>query len=199
VSVAHFETAAARQKTPEWCWAACAQMALRSGGADVSQETIVAAIKGRLTAETASSTDLTRALNASGLSKDGAMWTARAIACKGAPVPGTLVEQLRQNKPVIISYPTGPFASHSVVAHEAYYQPTPAGPIITGITIFDPYSGWHFRVAGQLVPFETLNTWYISVQRNRPAQEETRKYSESSHRHQKTENFLTRRASQQQK
>jgi hypothetical protein len=150
-------------------------MALRSGGAEVSQETIVAAIKGRLTVQGASNAEITSALNAIGFNRDGTIWAARAISQPGAPVPGGLVEQLQNDKPVIVEYPTGPLSGHVVVIHEATYQQTWMGTTILSITIFDPYTGKDFAVAGQFVPLQTMNTWYVSVQRASAGEEESPK------------------------
>jgi hypothetical protein len=167
VYVANFTTFEARQKTPEWCWAASAQMVLNSGGADITQETIVNAIKGQLVVQGASNLEIMRALNSCGFDMDGKLWKALAVSNHGAPIPAALVEQLLHNHPVIVSYSTGPMASHVVVIHEATYSPSLLGPAINSVTIFDPYTGQDFHVDGRSVLGETLDSWYVSVYKTR--------------------------------
>lgn len=177
VKVKNFEANEAVQKTPLWCWAACAEMALKSGGADISQETIVNAIKGRLVVQGASNAEITAALNAVGFNKDSSFWRAQAITHRGAPVPSWVISELRANRPIIVSYPTGPYSSHVVMMHKATYINTPIGPAIGSVVIFDPYTGRDSTVDGRMVPFQTLDCWYVKVTRAEQ-QEERNKSSQ---------------------
>ncbi len=174
-----FEKSEAAQKTPLWCWAACVEMALKNGGVEVSQEVIVQTIKGAIVVQGASDVEITSALNRVGFTADGQVWTARAITHPGAPNPSLMVKEVVEDRPLIVSYPTGPLSSHVVVIHKVEYQPSLVGPIIQNITIFDPYTGRDYVVDGRTVPFTTLRSWYIKVSKSEKSPVRSSKTSDS--------------------
>lgn len=161
--VANFENSEAQQHTSEWCWAACAEMALRAGGASVSQETIVASIKGYLAVQGASDLEISRALNSCGFNADGKVWRANAVYHRGAPIPSVLVKQITDNHPVVITFATGPMSGHAVIIHKVEYTQSYAGPVIADVTVFDPFLGQDEIEMGANVLATTTATWYVNV------------------------------------
>jgi hypothetical protein len=166
VFVTGFEEKEARQKTPVWCWAACIQMVYAAQDVSLSQEQIVTAIKGRLVAEAGSNREIVDALNAVGFTQEGNFYSSVSVFHPGAPyIPG-LIKELEEDRPLIVSYVSGPNSSHVVIIYRAKYQQTPLGPVITSVTLFDPYTGGSQVVAGVGVASTVTGTWYASVKKS---------------------------------
>ncbi len=158
-----FQFFSARQKTPVWCWAACIQMMLNYKGIHWSQEDVVAAVKGYTAVRTASDQEIYHFLNQWGFDYDGQTWASRCAYYRGAPMPAWLIGELAADRPLIVSYNTGPGSAHVVVLHRANFTRTPLGPRIDSVVIFDPLTGANYTVAPQAVLHTTTGHWFVDV------------------------------------
>lgn len=162
-----FEFFKARQKTPVWCWAACIQMMLNYKSVEWRQEDIVTAVKGYLKSETASDGEIAQFLNQWGFDYDGAPWASRCAYYRGAPRPDWLVSELAQDRPLIVSYQTGPRMGHVVVLHQVDFTPTDFGPVVNSVRIYDPFTDAHYSVNPQGVLQTTTAHWFVDVRKRR--------------------------------
>ncbi len=155
----------ATQKTPVWCWAACIQMVLNYHGVQWQQEDVVLAVKGYLARETASNAEIVGFLNQAGFDYDGDRWASRCAFYQGAPNPTWLIDELLADRPLIVSYQTGPNSGHVVILFAAEYQPTPQGPIIRSVQIYDPFTNENRIVPGTVVATQTTGHWFVDVRK----------------------------------
>ena len=103
------------QKEPLWCWASSASMALSYQGIDLPQEAIVQRVKGALVNGAGTPLEMVNATN--GVFKDlgGKKTVVSGQLVMGAPNPAVLYNQLKQKKPVILTYQASPQFGHAVV------------------------------------------------------------------------------------
>ncbi|MCJ0763717.1 papain-like cysteine protease family protein [Variovorax terrae] len=137
------QTAYQAQAQSQWCWAASISMLFSYYGYSVAQPRIVAeAYGGVVNMPAVAGVVMAQALNRSWLDDAQRPFTARL---HGAFDPAAnvstldnsrLVQELDQNRPFIIGT-----AGHAVVATAIQYYPTPYGPNIVSIGVFDPWPG----------------------------------------------------------
>ena len=130
------------QDNTYWCWAASAQIVLNYYDIAISQKEIVQRIlgydsEGELPNQGVTLETIHHCLNYIGEDTLGQQYKVHASMGKGAPIPAKLIEQLSQQKPVIVGYGT-PDGGHVVVVTAVKYVLTESGPKILGFVVRDP-------------------------------------------------------------
>lgn len=167
----------AEQRRDQWCWAACIQMIMNYHGVEVEQEDIVRRSYGRdpfgnLPNWPGSFDIITANLNGWGIDYDGDTYgVAAGIVRPGdfLQIPYVLVQELNRDRPVLLAYD-----SHAVVCTAVkYYDDQNGLPIITSITVRDPWPSQENRAQGGRVTYrgEDLGPrirtiWTIHVDKN---------------------------------
>jgi|GEM_PF-1194728 len=136
-----FDYVAASQHNGNWCWAATIQMVMNYYNIPVTQEDIVKKTfgtnrYGELPDLPASHEVMTENLNAVGRLKK-----IQADLYYGVPETAYLIEQLKLERPVLISYETGEETEHAVIITGISYLETPYGPELQSIIVRDPWPG----------------------------------------------------------
>ncbi|MFA7326307.1 MAG: papain-like cysteine protease family protein [Candidatus Kapaibacterium sp.] len=165
----------AKQNSSQWCWAASIQMVLTGYGVNISQEQIVYRTYGtddygNLPNWGGSLESIHYNLNNWGIDSYGYAYTVQALMGRGAPTPATLIEQLINQRPVIIAYKTGPNSGHAVVVTAVSYYLSQIGPIITNIIVRDPWPSEENKRnlgrvvhSGQILADKIEAYWFINV------------------------------------
>ena len=135
-------TAAARQASPNWCWAACIQMVLRYFGIRVSQSDIVAAVFGLLADVPAGFAEIVASLNGFPVTANGfpAVVQATTLLLSDLELAADLALEL----PIIVGMRRpGQAVGHACLLTAITFQRCPAcGKILFGtVTLRDP-SPW---------------------------------------------------------
>jgi hypothetical protein len=171
-----FNPVYAEQANTQWCWAACIQMVLNYYGVNVSQQDIVRRTYGRdsygrLPNAAAHYDLITANLNNWGVDRDGVRYVVRASVGYGAPDPATLVDELNNQRPVLLGYAAGLNVGHAVVATAAGFTGGTDYPRLQSVVVRDP------RRTALSTPYRgrqeydmsllraTGVYWYIRVQR----------------------------------
>lgn len=133
---------ASTQKKPQWCWAASIQMVLNYYNVSISQQQIVERTYGRnmhgeLPDWAAGIETIHKNLNNWSVDNDGKNYIVTAQFGLGAPPPFFLIEELRQQRPVIIGYQSN-FGGHAAVVTALSYYETNLGPVVRTIILRDP-------------------------------------------------------------
>ena len=167
---------AAGQRQSQWCWAASIQMVLNYYGVAISQEQIVARTYGmdpfgRPPNRAGSLQLITANLNNWNIDNQGRLYTVTASLRMEAPTPTILIQELSQQKPIIVVYSSGPNSSHAVVVTAARFISSPQGAIILSLVVRDPWpSEQNISNLGRIEhPGRNLASliqahWYIQVQ-----------------------------------
>lgn len=137
------QTAYQAQAQSQWCWAASISMLFSYYGYNVAQPRIVAeAYGGVVNMPAVAGVVMAQALNRSWLDDAQRPFTARLHGAFD-PAAGVvsldnnqLIRELDQNRPFVIGT-----AGHAVVATAMQYYPTPYGPNVVSIGVFDPWPG----------------------------------------------------------
>lgn len=131
------------QLESNWCWASSAAMVMSYQGVSIPQQEIVAFIKSRAVNQTAQPREIIRAVNAVFLKEiDGvpshAVMSGQYVL--GAPIPVILYNQLKQKKPIIMTYVGETGFGHAVVVTgiEATFEHDILH--INKVYVFDPYA-----------------------------------------------------------
>jgi hypothetical protein len=148
-----FAGAYSPQMQSQWCWAASISMLFSYYKHPVSQETIVASLYGRLVdLPSGPGWNIASRLNRPWADASGKNFQSTLTAAFD-PMAGVnninnawLVNELDQERPFIIGT-----AGHAVVGTAIDYFPTPVGPNVVGVGVFDPWPG---RGARSLSPAE---------------------------------------------
>ena len=127
------------QQTLTWCWASSAEMVLSYEGVNIPQNAIVTKVKGAPIPGTGNPYEMIGATN--GVFKDP---TNNSIVVSGqfvqGPPPSTvLYNQLKHNRPVVLTYQNGPWSGHAVVLTGADATINSTGVQITKFYVFDPF------------------------------------------------------------
>ena len=166
---------AASQSNSNWCWAASIKMVLNYYGVKISQEDIVRRSYGtdpygRLPNWQGSHQVITKNLNNWSVDKSGRVYTVRASLYFGAPNVSYLIQELSNNRPVLVGYRSGSSGGHAVIITAVSYIMTNNEPIIQTITVRDPWPNQQNinnrgRVVYQASDFarKINHHWYIRV------------------------------------
>lgn len=138
------EFVAAAQQNSQWCWAASIQMVLNYYGVNINQSQIVARSygvgpTGQLPDWPGSFQTITNNLNNWSVDNNGTPYIVTARLGGGAPTPAILLEELNNQRPVIVAYMSSPTSGHAVVVTAASYTLSPYGPIVQSIIVRDPF------------------------------------------------------------
>jgi len=143
------------QKESMWCWASSAEMVLSFEGIILPQEAIVNQVKGYIANNPGLPIDIIKSTNC--IIKDtlNNLTVISGQYIIGAPLPNVLFNQLKNKRPVILTYSSGPSIGHAIVLTGIDYAVNPDNSII--ITkgyffdpfayrqIYDPMNGWIFQ------------------------------------------------------
>jgi hypothetical protein len=171
-----FNPVYAEQINTQWCWAACIQMVLNYYGVNISQYDIVRRTYGRdpygrLPNAAANYELITANLNNWGIDRNGIRYVVRASIGYGAPDPASLVDELNNQRPVLLGYALGTLTGHAVVATAAGFSGGTDYPRLQSVVVRDP------RRTSLATPYRgrqeydtsllraTSVYWYIRVQR----------------------------------
>jgi hypothetical protein len=127
------------QKTLTWCWASSAEMVLSYEGVKIPQDAIVTKVKGAPIPGTGNPYEMIGATN--GVFKDatGASVVVSGQFVIGPPPPTVLYNQLKHNRPVVLTYQNGPWSGHAVVLTGVDATVNSSGVQISRFYIFDPF------------------------------------------------------------
>jgi len=137
-----FNYVSATQEKAHWCWAASIQMVLNYYQIDISQKQIVERtygknMHGELPNWAASISTIHSNLNNWSVDNKGKTYIVNAQFGKGTPEPFFLIEELSQNRPVIIGYQTD-MGGHAVVVTALSYYEGNLGPVVRSLVVRDP-------------------------------------------------------------
>lgn len=142
-----FETVAASQEDPEWCWAAAVQMVLAFNDVEVEQREIVRAVFGETTGQgsTAGTTGrILRALTGFVQGRAGEVrWFSPIQLIPRADNAFAIVDSIESGYPLIIGLrPRGNSFGHIVVVTGvSYYEFSPGVVALDSLEVFDPAEG----------------------------------------------------------
>lgn len=124
-----------RQRSANWCWAACIQMVLNYHGIPVEQETIVNKVFGSLIDQPANTEHIDFALNGWGTDENGRDVVVSAISYQ---IDETIViRDLAYRWPLIVGLKGDPIG-HAYVLTALTYR-NEGNPIITEVVLRDPF------------------------------------------------------------
>ena len=127
------------QKTPLWCWAASAQMVLSWQGLKLKQEEIILRATGKL-GGAGSFVDIINTVNGKfNVPPNNLLVSGQYV--QGAPFPTVLYNQLRQKKPVILTYQSpGGGIGHAIVVTAIDATITTDSVLVNKLYVFDPFA-----------------------------------------------------------
>lgn len=136
-TVADFTEIATGQRCRNWCWAASAEMLVRSQGVVVPQEAFVRKIFGPTMPCLPSGNfdNIVRAISGTYPRKDGGTVNLTAAYNWGIPTnTAAMVRSITEGRPFLFGY-----AGHALVAYGISWVPGPVAPQIREILLIDPY------------------------------------------------------------
>jgi hypothetical protein len=151
-----FMEAYAAQRQSQWCWAACVSMIFGYYGRPVTQERIVEAVYGgRVNLPAASGVTIAGQLNRNWEDDRGRPFRSRVTAAYDfdagvvALNNAMIVRELDREEPIVMGT-----VNHAMVVTAVEFVPTPMGPNITAVGVFDPFPGVGPRAlsAAEMVP-----------------------------------------------
>ena len=177
---AEMDFVAAAQQSPQWSWAAAIEMVLTYHGVAITQPQIVARtygtdLWGNLPDWGGSIEAITANLNNWSIDNYGRQYAVAATLYWGAPAPHVLIDELRNRRPMIISYLDGSPSGRTVVVTAATFSQTALGPRILSIVVRDPWPspaniakrGRNEYDGASLAQLIAAH-WFISVSRSLP-------------------------------
>lgn len=136
-TVANFTEIATGQRCPNWCWAASAEMLVRSQGVGVRQEEFVRKIYGPSLPcwPSGNFTNIVRAIDGTYPREGGGAVQLGAAYHLGAPT-GTdaMIRSIQEGRPFLFGY-----AGHALVAYGLSYVQVGAARQLREILLIDPY------------------------------------------------------------
>lgn len=151
---------ATEQQRSQWCWAACISIIFAYHGHEVSQDEIVARVKGAPVNMPGRGDEITRALNSHWMDVRGRRFVSRAriwdvlggrFDLEGNP---DVIRELASDRPLVSGA-----AGHATVVTAMEYLETPMGPMPTRVIVRDPWPGRGRRV----LSLEEANPIYIAA------------------------------------
>ncbi len=130
-----------RQENTNWCWAACAEMALSSSGVNIPQTTLVqVANNGNISNAPGFPPQMIMLTNNLFTQPAGHAAVVSGQMVQGAIIPTVLYNHLKRKKPVIIEYNYGGGTGHAIVLIGMDYEIVNHMILIKTMYIFDPFS-----------------------------------------------------------
>lgn len=158
------------QKTPVWCWAATIQMALNHYGFNVSQADIVQRTFGAEIHTTGNWLQMTNNLNYLGKSADNKDILVSATVYAGSPSAESIINHLKQNKPIIMAFQNpGTFSGHAVLITAVKYKFINNKAVISSFIVRDPfpYNQQHVNNRGKIEvangTIQPTNIWLVDA------------------------------------
>jgi hypothetical protein len=140
ISYDDFKSHYAAQQDPMWCWAASTQMVLDYQGVKVPQNEIVMRVKGALSGAPGSVPDMIHAANGLFTTAAGQVVVSGQYVL-GAPLPNVLYNQMKNKRPVILTYITpGSGVGHAIVVTGVDAAVVAGQIMVSSIFVFDPFS-----------------------------------------------------------
>jgi hypothetical protein len=127
------------QKGLMTCWASCAEMILSYEGINLPEESIVRRVRGIQVDGAGNLTEMVRSTNGIFTDTHGRTAVVSGQFILGEPLKTVLYNHLKRNKPVILTYQSGPWAGHAVVLVGIDATITPQDVFISEFHIFDPF------------------------------------------------------------
>ncbi|MCB0742152.1 MAG: C39 family peptidase, partial [Chitinophagaceae bacterium] len=129
---------AAKQRCPNWCWAACAQMVLNYHGLYVTQEQIVQKIYGGLPCKPGNAQQIMAAL--SGWAPDTRGRYSQIYSQYGVYSGADIVDKLSRKWPIIVGLQNPNGGGHAYVLTAIYYSVDQMNnPIIDQVVLRNPW------------------------------------------------------------
>jgi hypothetical protein len=172
-----FDYFTASQHNSQWCWAASLQMIFNYYGINISQQQIVARSYGvdpygQLPNWPGSFQIITANLNNWSIDNNSIPYVVQASLNWGAPPVSFLIDELLNQRPVLIGYQSGPNSGHAVVITACSYTHTLYGPQLQSVVVRDPWpSQQNISNLGRVeYPAYALGNiiqshWYIRISR----------------------------------
>ena len=151
VPSAKFEAVAAigRQRSMNWCWAACIQMVLNYQGVPVTQEQIVERTFGARIDAPGQPIQVLANLNTWGITADGRTFVVGAESVSAIPAVAAvqLIRDLDAEQPLIIGISGYGGTGHAcVVTAVQYHSGATGSTVLDAITLRDPWPGHPSRI-----------------------------------------------------
>ncbi|WP_422727290.1 C39 family peptidase [Janthinobacterium sp. Mn2066] len=127
------------QGTTTWCWASSAEMVLSFQGVKIPQDAIVTRVKGAPIQGTADPVAMVAATNGVFDDESRKKIIISGQYVTGSPAPTVLYNQLKHNRPVVLTYQNGPWTGHAVVLTGMDAKATQDGVWINRFYVFDPF------------------------------------------------------------
>lgn len=127
------------QRQSMWCWATSAEMVLSYNGIVMPQERIVNEIKHFPINQAGNPAEMIQSVNSIFEDENNDKVVISGQYVIGAPLPLVLYNQLKQKKPVILTYQSGPTIGHAVVLTGVDATIVNGNILISDIYVFDPY------------------------------------------------------------
>lgn len=128
-----------RQRSANWCWAACIQMVLNYKGLYITQEEIVAKVYGRLVDQPAQAEQIVGALN--GWAPDSSGGYAAVVADPYHISGLSLVHDLAGRYPLIIGLKGDPIGHAYVLTAVTYELDQNYQPVFRSVVLRNPWPG----------------------------------------------------------
>lgn len=150
IPTARFNFVSTAQLQTEWCWAASVQMVLNWYNIPVTQTDVVNRIYHKTVDAAASENQIAEALSGFAYDRDGHKVHIHADRKTGIPSPELLVNQLSQQRPMLVTFHSTRKMLHAVVITSAEYTTNEQGGVhVTSLTYRDPNPTFQDRkVAG---------------------------------------------------
>lgn len=140
ISKDDFKTHYRAQKDPLWCWASSAEMALSYQGVKLPQEMIVLRVKGAIVGGTGNPGEMIASTNGIFTDINGKKSVVSGQLVLGAPLTTVLYNQLKQKKPVILTYQASAQFGHAVVLTGIDATVGDSGVQVLKFYVFDPFA-----------------------------------------------------------
>lgn len=140
ITRASFEPHYRVQKTINWCWASSAEMVLAYSGVKLEQDAIVARVRGIPLLGSANPMEMIQSTN--GVFPDAGRKKSIVVSGQmvaGAPTTAVLYNQLKNNRPVVLTYQNGPWSGHAVVLTAIDAEVQASGVTVSRFYVFDPF------------------------------------------------------------
>lgn len=152
----------ARQRAPNWCWAACIQMVLNYHEVPVEQEEVVERIYGGEVDAPASLPQILHALNGWAVGQNGNQVLVRATSF--GLTPAVVLNDLSERRPLIAGLVDGYGNGHAVVLTAVYYVLDRWGqPHFTHAVLRDPWPNRPSRQTVSWGPFAQHLAFLVRV------------------------------------
>jgi len=170
IPTAEFNFVSSAQLHTEWCWAASVQMVLNWYNIPVKQTDVVDRIYGKPVDEAATEDAIRVALSGTAYDRQGKKVHLHAERRLGAPPVSLLIEQLGEQRPILVTVHSTKTMLHAVVLTSAEYVNSGKDTRVTSLTFRDPNPEFHDRHTAATVSLKgeklarfakTISSYYV--------------------------------------